>query len=503
MELADRLELAPSRITHYGFSRVASAGFTHRPAPMPEPAQTQETASRRRFRVPHTLVLLFAIMIVALILTWLLPQGRFETALTEAGRTVVVPGTFTVTEERVFLPPWALLTAIPRAMGDAQIIIFFLLIVGGTIQVLRATGMIDALLGATIRRIGHSPIILITGGTLLFATGSSLLGMALEYIPFAALLVALCLAMRMDAMTAIGIMVVGYSIGYGVAVLNPYTILVAQPIAEVELLSGSWYRLLLFLPFVGIGVHHIWSYSRRVQADPTRSLVYGVLEVEHEAVTDYPPLTARHVWIAALTLVAIALMVYGISVHRWYLIEVGAIWLGLGMIAGPIARLSLDDTARRFGEGAAGLAAVALLVGFARAISLILEDGQVLHTIVHGLSVPLAEVGPEMASVGMLVLQTILNFFIPSGSGQAFATMPIMAPLADVVGVSRQVAVLAFQFGDGFSNMILPTNIVLMAILGMGGIPYDRWVRFCAPLMLKLLAAAALALVVAVMIGYE
>jgi uncharacterized ion transporter superfamily protein YfcC len=470
---------------------------------MPEHIQDGETVSRRRFKVPHTLVLLFGIMILALILTWLLPQGQFDTALTEAGRTVVVPDTYTISEERVTLPPWALLTAIPRAMGDAQIIIFFLLIVGGTIEVLRATGTIDALLGATLRKIGHSPILLITLGISLFAVGSSLLGMSLEYIPFAAVLVALCLAMRMDAMTAIGIMVVGYGIGYGVAILNPYTVLVAQPIAEVELLSGSWYRLLLFIPFVAIGIHHVWSYSRRVQADPTRSLTAGLPGLSTEAAAEYPPITRRRMAVSLFTLVAIALMVYGISVHRWYLIEVGAIWLGLGMLAGPLGGINVNDTARRFGEGAAGLAAVALLVGFARAISLILEDGQVLHTIVHGLSVPLQQVGPEIASVGMLLLQTVLNFFIPSGSGQAFATMPIMAPLADVVGVTRQVSVLAFQFGDGFSNMILPTNIVLMAILGMGGIPYDRWVRFCLPLLLKLMAAAAVALVVAVMIGYS
>jgi uncharacterized ion transporter superfamily protein YfcC len=457
----------------------------------------------RGFRVPHTLVLLFGIMVLAMVLTWVLPQGRFETALTETGRTVVVPGTYTVSPERVSLAPWDLLTAIPRAMGDAQIIIFFLLIVGGTIEVLRATGTIDALLGATLRAIGHSPGLLIVLGTLLFAVGSSLLGMALEYIPFAAVLVALCLAMRMDAMTAIGIMVVGYGIGYGVAVMNPYTVLVAQPIAGVELLSGSWYRLVLFVPFVAIGIHHVWSYSRRVQADPSKSLMAGVVDEQHRPAEGYPPMTGRRLAVSLMTLAAIALMVYGISVHRWYLIEVGAIWLGLGMLAGPIGGVGPSESARRFGIGAAGLAAVALLIGFARAISLILEDGQVLHTIVHGLSLPLGQVGPAIASVGMLLLQTVLNFFIPSGSGQAFATMPIMAPLADVVGVTRQVAVLAFQFGDGLSNLILPTNIVLMAILGMGGIPYDRWVRFCLPLMLKLLAAAAVALVIAVLIGYE
>lgn len=469
---------------------------------MPEQVTDQETVSRRRWEMPHTLVLLFAIMILALVMTWILPQGSFQTELVN-GRQAVMPGTYTVAAERVMLAPWALLTAVPRAMGDAQVIIFFLLIVAGTIQVLRATGVIDALLGATLRTIGHSPVLLIGLGTTLFAVGSSLLGMSLEYIPFAAVLVSLCLAMRMDAMTAIGIMLVGYGIGYGVSILNPYTVLVAQPIADVELLSGTWYRLLLFPLFVAVGIHHVWSYSRRVQRDPTRSLVHDLRGAEHGAGTEYPDLTPRRRVIAGLTLAAIAGMVYGISVHRWYLIEVGAIWLALGMVAGPIGRISLNETARRFGEGVAGIAAVALLVGFARAISLILEDGQVLHTIVHALSVPLQQVGPELAAVGMLLLQSVLNFFIPSGSGQAFATMPIMAPLADVVGVTRQVAVLAFQFGDGFANLIVPTNVVLMAILGLGGIPYDRWLRFCWPLMLKLLAMSAVALVVAVVIGYR
>jgi uncharacterized ion transporter superfamily protein YfcC len=388
-------------------------------------------------------------------------------------------------------------------MADAQIIIFFLLIVGGAIAVLRATGTIDALLGAILRRIGHSPALLISLGTVLFAVGSSMLGASVEYIPFAALLVALCLAMRMDAMTAIGIMVVGYGIGYGVAVMNPYTVIVAQGIADLPPISGFAYRLALFFPFVAIGIFYLWRYARRVQADPAASLVADVSEVEHEPGGDYPPLTGPRLVIMGLTVAALALMVYGIPVRGWYLIELGAIWLGLAIIAGLVGGLGADETARRFGAGAADLAMVALLVGFARAISLILEDGQVLHTIVHGLSVPLQQVGPELAAVGMMVMQTLLNFFIPSGSGQAFATMPIMAPLADVVGVTRQVAVLAFQFGDGFSNMILPTNIVLMAILGMGGIPYDRWVRFVTPLLLLLLAAGAVALVIAVLTGYS
>jgi uncharacterized ion transporter superfamily protein YfcC len=464
----------------------------------PEPARPE----RRGIRVPHTLVLLFAIMIVALIGTWLMPQGAFETVPNEQGRMLVVPGTYTPVAERVMLPPWALFTAVPRAMADAQAIIFFLLIVGGAIAVLRATGMIDASLGVVLRRIGHSPVLLITLGVTVFAIGSSLLGASTEYVPFAAVLVALCLAMRMDAMTAIGIMIVGYGIGYGVAVMNPYTVIVAQDIAGVPTGSGMWYRLLLFVPFVAIGVHHVWSYARRVQHDPAASLMSGVPGVTPPP-ADYPALSGRHMAVLGLTGIALAAMVYGIQVHRWYLIELGAIWLALALAAGLISGLGLDETARRFAAGASELATVALLVGFARSIGLLLESGQVLHTIVHGLSIPLQQVPPALSAVGMLVMQTLINFFIPSGSGQAFATMPIMAPLGDVVGVTRQVSVLAFQFGDGFSNMILPTNIILMAIIGVAGIPYDRWVRFVAPLLVKLLVAGAIALVIAVLIGYS
>jgi uncharacterized ion transporter superfamily protein YfcC len=457
----------------------------------------------RGFRVPHTLVLLFGIMVLAWLATWILPQGAFEVAPDAQGRPVVVPGTYEVAAERVGLPPWVLFTAVPRAMADAQAIFFFLLIVGGAIAVLRATGTIDALLGSILRRAGHSPALLIAVGTGVFAAGSATLGASTEYIPFAAVLVALCLAMGMDAVAAIGIMVAGYGVGYGVAMLNPYTVIVAQGIAGLPPLSGLGYRLALFVPFLAIGVHHVWSYARRVRDDPSTSLMAGVGGEAPPPSGDYPPLTGRRLAVAGLTGVALLAMVYGIPARGWYLVELGAIWLGLAVVAGLVSRLGTDETARRFAVGASELAIVALLVGFARSIALLLEEGQVLHTIVHALSLPLQRAAPELSAVGMLLVQTLLNFFIPSGSGQAFATMPIMAPLADVVGVSRQVAVLAFQFGDGFSNIVLPTNIVLMAILGVAGIPYDRWLRFAFPLLLKLMLGAAVALVVAVAMGYE
>ncbi|MFU8831500.1 MAG: YfcC family protein [Wenzhouxiangella sp.] len=455
------------------------------------------------FRVPHTLVLMFAMMVVALVLTWMLPAGEFQTEPNEAGREMVVPGTYETLYEAPRLGPWSLFTVVPRALADAQGIIFFVLIIGGALAVIRQTGAIDAMLGKAIERFGHVPWLLILMGMMAFGIASATLGMAEEYIPFAAILIALCVAMRMDAVTAIGIMVVGYGIGYGVALINPFTLLIAQDVAELQPGSGMWYRALLWLPFFAVGFHHVWSYAKRVQADPSRSLVADVPAAQPPEPAEQVPLDSRRAWVLIATLAALIALVVGISLFDWYLVELGAVFLALAIIAGLVGRMRLDDIANTFTRGAAELAGTAVLIGFARSIALLLEDGLVLHTIVHGLATPLAMVPAELSAVGMLGIQSVLNLFIPSGSGQAFVTMPLMAPIGDLVGVSRQISVLAFQFGDGFMNMIVPTNPVLMGIIGLAGIPYDRWFRFIFPLILKLLALGSIALVVAVWIGYS
>ncbi len=455
-----------------------------------------------KFRMPHTLTLLFLLMVAALVATWIIPQGQFQTEVTEAGQTLVVPGTFEVAEDRQLLSPWELFTAVPRAFAEAQNIIFFLFIVGGVVAVIRASGAIDALLGGLLKSAGSRPALLMFAVIFVFALTSSAMGASAEYIPFVLILVALCRAMRMDAMVAVGMVVAGYGIGYGMASFNPYTVVIAQDIAGVPTYSGWLVKLGLLLPFTLIGVHHVWAYARKVQADPSKSLVAGIDPPDQGAEPEeYPRMRATHVLILLGFISALGISVWGISNWGWYLTELGAAFLILGIGAAFVGRLGAQATATNFVRGAGELVETALLVGIARGIALIMEDGQILHTIVHGLSQPLSLVGAELAAVGMFGLQSILNFFVPSGSGQAFVTMPLMAPLGDLVGVSREISVLAFQFGDGFANMLIPTNAVLMGILGMAAIPYDRWFRFCLPLFLKLFVAASIVLVGAVMLG--
>ncbi|GIX49911.1 MAG: C4-dicarboxylate ABC transporter [Limisphaera sp.] len=470
---------------------------------MSRPADDSDGTVARplRFRVPHTLALLFLIMIVAWAATWVLPQGRFETVRNERGRAVVVPGTYHPVEERVRLWPWELFTVVPRAMADAQGIIFFLLIVGGTISVLRATGALDAGMQRLLRAMGGRPGWFVAGATTLFAAVSATLGCSTEYIPLTGLMVALCAGMRLDALTACGVLVGGYCIGYGAALTNPYTVIVAQEVSGLRPTSGLGYRLAWFVPFVVTGVHHIWVHARK-NLLPGAETPEGPVQLSVEG-SEAPELTWRRGLILLLAAVVLVTMVWGIAARGWYLVELSALWLALAVVGGWMGGLGMNGTAQRFAQGAGDLAAVALMVGFARSIAFLLEEGQVLHTIVYGLSRPLEGLSPAVAAVGMLVVQTVINCFIPSGSGQAYATMPIMAPVADVLGLERQVAVLAYQYGDGFSNILIPTNIVLMAILGMAGVSYEQWVRFTAPLLIKLSVVAAGSLMVAVWIGYR
>lgn len=457
----------------------------------------------RRFRVPHTLALLFGMIVLAWLVTLVLPAGRFDRAENEHGRMQVVPGTYQATPDVAAASPLAIFTAVPRGLEAAAEIIFFVFIIGGAFAVLRATGAIDALLGAALRRLGHRPMLLVIGGVVLFAAGASTIGMSEEYLPFVPLLVTLAIALGYDAVVGVAIITVGYGVGYGVAAINPFTVIIAQEIAGLPPTSGLGFRLAISAIFLPLGIHHVWRYASRVKADPSRSLVADYPPPEIERPHETPAMTGTHQLVLGIAFAMIVLLVYGLARLGWYMVEMGALFLGLAVVVAAVARIPVDRAARVFGEGASELTMTALLIGFARAIQVVLESGGVIDTIVHGVSRPLQALGPHLAAVGMFMVQSLINLFIPSGSGQAYVTMPIMAPLADVVGVSRQVAVLAYQFGDGFTNIAIPTAPVLIGILAIAGIPFERWLRFVLPLMLKVWLVGSLVLVAAVVIGYR
>lgn len=454
-----------------------------------------------RFRVPHTLVLLFGMVLVALIATYILPPGSFE-RVTSHGHEQVVPGSYQSLPEQEPPSPLALFTAIPQGLAAAQNIIFFVFLVGGAFAVFRETGAVDAGIGTLLERLGSRPGLLIGGAMAAFAVGSATIGMAEEYIPFVPVLVALCVGLGFDRVTAVGVLCVGYGVGYGAAIINPFTVLIAQGIAGLEPSSGWEYRMLLLVVFFLVGFLHVLGYARKVKADPGASLVAEIPTDSSLVPDEHPAMTGTHKLVLLVLGAALVLLVFGIKLWGWYLVEMGALFVGLSVLLGLVARIGADRTAKAFCRGAAELTTTALLIGVARAIQVVLEEGKVVDTIIHSIAQPLQNVPAALSAVGMLVVQSLTNLFVPSGSGQAYVTMPIMAPLADLVEVTRQTAVLAYQFGDGFTNIVVPTNAVLIGILAMADIPYDRWLRFVVPFLLKVGAVAVLALVTAVWIGF-
>lgn len=448
-------------------------------------------------KFPHPLALIFAMIVFAQLATYLLPSGSFE----RDGKKVVV-GTYQPVETEPLA--WhAALTSIPAGLEKAADVIFFVFIVGGVIQVLRSTGAIDALISAAIRRLGGNPLYLVSGMTILFSLGSTTVGMAEEYMPFIPILVTMCIALGMDAIVAMGMVYVGAAVGYGCAALNPFTVLIAQDIAGLPLTSGQGVRWVLLILCLAIGTHHILAYARRIRKQPKFSLVH---DVDYSSGYELPKdaqLTGRRLAVLVIFSIGILVFIVGVARWEWYLTELSAVFLGIAILGAIVARLPMNQTAEGFCRGAADMTTTALLIGFARTIETVLTEAQVIDTIIHNIANLLEGGGAYGSAVGMLFVQSLCNFLIPSGSGQAYVTMPIMAPLADLTGITRQTAVLAYQLGDGFMNGIVPTNALLMGMLALGKIPYQRWLRFILPLMAKLYVLAIIALIAAVAFGYQ
>lgn len=457
--------------------------------------------TRKRFSI-DSLVLIFSFIIAAQLLSYVLPQGSFDRAPypENPGREMVVAGTYEPASagERIVMMPWHFLQAISEGFAAAQEIIFLVFLVGGVIAVLRRTGAIDAALHRAVEQLGGSPWILIAGCLLIFSFGAFTIGMGEEYVPLIPIIVSMSLAMRMDAIVAMGMVWVPYGIGWAAAGINPFGVLIAQDIAGLPPTSGMGFRVVILAIFLLIAFHHLYRYAMRVQADPSQSLVADVDYSTGFEAPDDTALTPRRIGVLLVFLAGIVGFVAGAKLFGWYIAELLAIFLGIGLVSAVIAGLSATETSRTFIDGVADMTAAAILIGFARTIEVVLSDGQIIDTIIHGIASTLEHTGPDVSALGMLVVQTICNLFIPSGSGQAFVTMPIMSPLATLTDVPQQTAVLAYQFGDGLTNMIVPTSALVMGALALGRIPYTAWVRFVGPLLLKLFAACAVFLVVSI-----
>lgn len=454
-------------------------------------------------RKPNAYVIIFILIILATLATWIIPSGQYERVKDEAsGKTIVVPESFTYIEDSS-VGIFKMLQAIPKGIKQSAGIIAFIFIISGSIQIIRGTGALDAGIIKLVEKLKGKDIPLLIIVTFLFTMLGAAFGFAEETIPFIPLGVAMAVALGYDRVVGFHIVRTAAWIGFAGAFLNPFTIGVAQSIAELPLFSGLGYRLICYIVFLIIGLWFILSYAKKVKKDPTKSILYGYkgdlnrkdLELNYEN----SEFTKKHSLVLILFLFNIILLIYGVIKYGWYTTELSALFLGFGILCGLVGGLSINQVAKQFTRGMAGVTFGALIVGFARAIVVILQEGAVLDTIIHGLAVPIMNVSSSIAIVGMFIIQSLINFFIGSGSGQAAATMPIMVPLSDVIGVTRQSAVLAFQFGDGITNMLYPAMIYYLAF---ADIPYDRWFKHILKLVIYLTLAAIVLVAISTLFDY-
>ncbi|PIC97547.1 C4-dicarboxylate ABC transporter permease [Sporosarcina sp. P26b] len=440
-----------------------------------------------KVKPPTTTALLMFMIVIVAALTYIVPAGQFDRALDEkTGRELIIADSFNYTEQTPVGVGGILSSVFGGIVGAAEIIAF-VLIVGGVFGVIVKSGAINAALARLIHRLKGKESIFIIIAMTAFAMGGATFGMAEETLPFVAIVLAATIAMGYDRIVAVSIVVVGVYAGYSAGPLNPFNVGIAQGIAELPLFSGIGLRTILMVGGLIIAIHHTLRYAKKVKLNPSTSLLVGEEEVETDTtLLENLTMTKRHKWIMAILGLSLVALVFGVLKYGWYLGEISALMLLMGIVIGMIAfNGSFNQFTDEFMKGAAEMTAAALIIGLSRAILVVMEEGQIIDTLVYAISVPLGNLHSVFAAWGMYISQGLINFVIPSSTGQAAVVMPIMSSISDVIGINRQIAVQAFQSGDGYWNMITPTHPVLMAALGIAAVPFGKWVRFAGPLVLK------------------
>lgn len=475
-----------------------------------------EKQKNMRIQMPHTLVIIFFLVLLSMVVTWILPGGQYEkvekeilTSDSTETREVIDPDSFKNVSSKP-QNPWQVLNAVMKAMqsDDAASIIFFILLIGGAFGVINATGSVEQALVSLVRNLGSFKIAVIPIVMFAFSFAGAVFGMCEETIPFVAMAVPLALKLGYDSITGVAMVYLAAMTGFATAFFNPFTVGVAQGIAEVTPFSGWEFRAILWFLFTLLSVVWVMRYAARIKANPQLSPVYDldskILESIDKKDSDVSKtyLKLTHVAVLSVLIIGFVVIIYGATRLDWYINQMASMFLAIGIISGVISGIGLNQTAKAFAKGCSDICSAAILVGFARTVLVVLQEAMVMDTMLHYVSGLIGEYSPVVSVQAMYLFQTLTNFFVPSGSGQATLTMPIMTPLADLVGVSRQVAVLAYQFGDGFTNIIIPTSATTIAALAMGKVPWERWAKWVLPYVMILFALGAVVLSFAVHSGW-
>ncbi len=476
----------------------------------------------KKLELPHVFVLIGIVITLCALATYAVPSGTFErqsVVIEGSTRQIVVPGTYRVAEKEVAptglvlerapsegkAAPTSLhglLMAVPRGLEKSSDIIFFIFLIGGVFGILQRCGVITGAIHSLLALFAGRDLLLVAVVMLVLAAGGSMLGMGEEFIPLVPIFLLISQRLGYDRIIGFAMVSLAAQVGFAAATFNPFTLGVAQSIAQLDLYSGLGFRIVFFAASMTLTLIYVFAYGRRIKADPSRSLVAD-LPFETDSAERGARLDGRQVLTVVVCGLLFAVVIWGSTRKGWWMAEMSGVFLLMGIVAAVLCRLPLEEATKSFVKGLEEMVVAALVVGFARGIEIVLTEAQVLDTVIYQAAEFLGHVPQIVAVQGMFLFQTCLNFLIPSGSGQAAVTMPLMAPLADVLGISRQTAVFAFQCGDGFSNSIIPTSGILMSMLALARIPYGRWLRFMVPLFLLLSINAMVFLTIAVYSGYS
>ena len=454
---------------------------------------------RKRSFSPHPFAVLAIILAAAAVMTWLIPAGSFE----RTAEGLVIPGSYARTQASP-VGPWRLLVAVFDGMVGAADIIFLLFFAASYVHILDRTGSINALVGFLLRKLGRRDMLLVPIFMLLFGLCGTAFGMLEEGYGLIAAFIVIAVSLGYDRIVGGAIVFVGAATGFAAATSNPYTIGVASAVSGISMAEPRVYafRWLCFALFMALSIWYTMRYAARIRRDPAKSFMRGAPEslsaVSRDELLSLR-ITGRQLMCLLLFIALIALMIVGIMRFGFYLPELSALFFAAFILTGLLGGFKAGEICSAFAEGCRGVMLGALICGFARGISEVMSLGGITDTVVFALSGAVSRLPDWGGGIGMLLVQNLINLFIPSGSGQAVVMMPIMAPLADLIGLSRQTAVLAFQFGDGFSNMFWPT--MAAGVAGIMGVGLDRWYRFITPLFLMMLALQCVMMVLAVALG--
>ncbi|POP45602.1 YfcC family protein [Superficieibacter electus] len=443
-----------------------------------------------KWAVPHCYALIFFIIIIVAILTWCIPSGSFDYhSVTLPGgetKTLVVPGSYhlldKVTVEGDLRQGVSAILAAPlEGIIKAADVIAFVLIVGGAFGIIMRTGAIERGLHVLAERLAGKGILVIPLSMTLFSLGGATFGMSEEVIPLYAVFISLMFALGYDSLTAILILFLGTQIGYVGAMTNPFSVLIAQGVAGIQGNPQLWLRAIAWVVFTGMAIIFTMWYAHRVKRSPTISPVYeSDLQIRSQFMTTQSG-TVTFSWsdrlIIAAFVLALAIISWGLITRGWYMIEIGTVFLALGLFSGLIHKMNATTMAENFVEGCKEFVYAAVVIGLARGILVVADNGKIIDTLLFGLSEILDGLPHYAFTTLMLLGHNVITFFVPSSSGEAALTMPVLAPLGDLVGVNKEAMVMAYQFGNGLTNLISPTGGVLLAGLSIARVGFGQWLR--------------------------